>query len=292
VVELPDGDFVDVRRTEAGEADGPLLLVFHGLQGSGEAAYVLGMLAAANRWGWRGLAMSFRGCGEGGPNRLARAYHAGDTGDIRFIIDRVRNSEPDTILGTVGYSLGGNALLKYLAEEGEASPVSAAASVSAPLDLARCAGRLNRGFSRVYQRHLLRSLKQAHSDKLRLHPELADQMPTIQVVAACRTLREFDERVVAPLHGFEGADDYYARCSSRRLLKDIRTPTLVIQSADDPFLDPSGTPDSSELSDAVTLEITAGGGHVGFCGAPAQGSEGRWWLEGRIPEFMATHGLR
>jgi uncharacterized protein len=277
-VELPDGDFIDV--DWVGER-GPIVVVLHGLGGSSASHYVRGMLRAIALRGWRAALMYFRGC-SGEPNRLPRSYHAGETGDLDTFIAMLRQREPHTPLAAVGYSLGGNVVLKWLGERGAAAPLRAAVAVSVPFDLADAADRVHQGFSRVYELRMLRSLQQLMRDKATRLPLPWDG----KAIAAIKSLREFDDRITAPLHGFRGAEDYYARASCRPYLSVIVTPSLVIHAADDPFMSPAVVPRERELSMAVRLELSSRGGHVGFVGGEPWAP--RYWLETRIPDFLAT----
>lgn len=266
-VELPDGDFVDLAWTCG---NGPLVVVFHGLQGSLRSPYAAGLLAALDRAGFRAVLMHFRGCSEE-PNRLPRAYHAGDTGDIRHIIGLLQPK------AAVGFSLGGNALLKYLGEEGAACTLRAAVAVSPPLVLSVGADRLRQGFSRVYQRHLLGLLKSAARRK---------QQPLPPGVSLERTLAsndfwQFDEAWTAPLHGFRNVRHYFDECSARHWLGRIAVATHILHSRDDPFYTPAVLPTAAELPPHVTLELSEAGGHVGFVQAG-----GRPWLDERIPALL------
>jgi predicted alpha/beta-fold hydrolase len=280
-LELPDGDFVDLDWT-TGNARGPIVILLHGLEGSSNSNYALGMLRAAEERGWRGTVMHFRNC-SGEPNRLARSYHSGETGDIAFLIETLARREPKTPVAIVGYSLGGNVLLKWLGETGPTS-IRVAVAVSVPFMLADCAARMERGFSRVYQWDLVRRLKHSIETKRRrmaLPIHITD-------LSALRTFREFDEHITAPLHGFAGADDYYARSSSRQYLRRIAVPTLIVHGRDDPFMSEAAIPTADELSPAITFELYRHGGHVGFV-------SGVWpwracyWLEKRIPDFLQPH---
>lgn len=278
-LELPDGDFVDLDWTPGGS--GPIVALFHGLEGSARSPYARGMLAALHRRGWRGVIMHFRGC-SGEPNRLARSYHSGDTGDIAFFIDTLRRREPHAPLAAVGYSLGGNALLKWLGEAGMAAGLRAAAAVSVPFLLNRAADRLDRGFSKLYQWKLLRDLRR--SVRRKFHGQ---QAPID--ISALKTLRrfwEFDDQITARLHGFSGVDHYYASSSCRRYLTEIRVPTLLIHARNDPFMSPDAIPSAKELAPSLTLEVSADGGHVGFV-AGRWPWRGEYWLEQRIPEYLA-----
>ncbi len=277
-LELPDGDFIDV--DWVGER-GPIVVVLHGLGGSSTSHYVRGMLQALAQRGWRAALMHFRGC-SGEPNRLPRGYHAGETGDLNTFIAMLQRSEPRTPLAVIGYSLGGNVVLKWLGEQGEAAPVSAAAAVSVPFDLGNAAARVHQGFSRVYERRMLRSLQQLMRAKAARMPLPWDD----KTIAAISSLWEFDDRITAPLHGFHGADDYYARAGCKPYLSEIVTPTLVIHALNDPFMSPTVLPGERELSAALTLELAADGGHVGFVGG--QPWAPHYWLESRIPAFLAA----
>ncbi len=275
--ELPDGDFIDV--DWAGE-QGPMVVVMHGLGGSSASHYARGILAAFAARGWRAVLMHFRGC-SGEPNRLPRSYHAGDTADLHAFVTALRTREPHTPLMAVGYSLGGNVLLKWLGEQAQAAPVEAAVAVSVPFDLNDATIRLQQGFSRLYDRHILRGLRAALIQKAARMPLPWDH----KEIAAINSLREFDDRITAPLHGFRNAADYYARATCRPFLQHIAAPTLVIHAADDPFMSPTVVPGLRELSSATCLELSSHGGHVGFVAGEPWGP--RYWLERRIPEFLA-----
>lgn len=280
-LELPDGDFIDLDWLVHGEATGPLVVILHGLEGSSDSQYARGLLAVLGERKWRAAVMHFRGC-SGEPNRLARSYHSGETGDLAHVISVLRSRARRAPLGVVGYSLGGNVLLKWLGESGTTA-IDAAVAVSVPFDLARAAERLERGVSRLYQWELVQRLHASVERKRARIP-----LPLRADVSTLRTFRDFDEHVTAPLHGFRGADHYYAVASSRQYLHGIRVATLLLHAADDPFMTAQAVPRADELSPTTTLELSARGGHVGFVG-------GRWpwrpdyWLEQRIPAFLEEH---
>lgn len=280
-IELTDGDFVDVDWTRG--TDGPIVLLLHGLQGSSRSHYAVRLAYACQRNGWRAGVVHFRGC-SGEPNRLARSYHSGETGDIAHIARLLQQREPTTPLAAVGVSLGGNVLLKWLGESGAASPLVAAVAVSVPFLLARAADRLESGFARIYQWDLLSSLRQALDEKRR---QVA-LPPTVASARGFKCLRDFDDQVTAPLHGFRDSAHYYQECSSRQYLRGVRVPALLIQARDDPFMTPDVIPEHHELAPCVTLEAYPHGGHVGFLG-------GRWpwrpryFLEERVPEFLRAY---
>ena len=280
-LELPDNDFVDLCWTD--RQSGPIVAVFHGLEGSIHSPYALPMLKQIHDAGWRGVFMHFRGC-SGEPNRLDRSYHSGDTGDIRFLLQTLAGRFPDTPIFAIGYSLGGNALLKYLGEAGKEAPLKAAVAISVPFLLDNGARRLNKGFSKIYQRHLISQLQEKVLSKFKNRPSPM----SINHVTELNTFYEFDNNITAPLHGFQSADDYYSHSSSRQFLKNIRIPTLILHSKNDPFMTPDAIPGEPELSKEVILELSLQGGHVGFIAGKVPG-KAVYWLERRIPEFIRCH---
>jgi predicted alpha/beta-fold hydrolase len=281
--ELSDGDFLDVDRME-GPASAPLLVVLHGLEGSSSSHYVRGLLAQACCRGWRGLAMNFRSC-SGEPNRLLRSYHSGETGDAGEAIRRARAESPDAPLFCAGCSLGGNVLVKWLGEQGDAAPVRAAAALSVPFDLALCADALDGpgAMAWVYRTRFLRTLKGKALEKAGRFPERLD----LDEVREARTLREFDEAITGPVHGFAGATDYYAQSSSGPYVGRVRVPLLLVSAEDDPFIPPSCLPRAAASENRfVTLETWQRGGHLGFVGGPWLP---RFYAEERAIEFLAAH---
>ncbi|MEJ2687341.1 MAG: hydrolase [Gammaproteobacteria bacterium] len=273
-LELEDGDFLDL--DWAGPADGSLVLVLHGLEGSIRSPYAAGIVNTLAAAGYRIVLMHFRGC-SGEPNRLPRSYHSGETGDLDTIVRELKHRHPDRLLFALGYSLGGNALLKWLGEKGVDASVDAAVAVSVPFELSQAGRRLKRGFSRSYQWHLLGRLRRS----VRLKARRMELPIAVEKLTAMRTFREFDDQVTAPLHGFRNADDYYRRCSSRQFLATITVPTLIIHSLDDPFMTPQAVPADDELSPQVTLELSDSGGHVGFVSGTLPWRP-HYWLEERI----------
>ena len=278
--ETPDGDFVDV--DWAGNAGAPRTLVlFHGLEGGSGSHYARSVAAHAAESGWRVALPHFRGC-SGEPNRLPRAYHSGDSDEIDWILRRLARSP--SRLHAAGVSLGGNALLKWLGERGEDAGrvVRSAAAVCAPIDLVAAGRALDRGVNRVlYARHFLVTLKAKSLAKLVRFPGLYDA----ERVRRARTLYEFDDVVTAPLHGFRGTLDYWTRASSAPWLGRVRTPTLVLNARNDPFLPaPALAAATRGASDSVLLEFPGQGGHVGFVQTPFPGRHG--WLARRLIEFF------
>jgi predicted alpha/beta-fold hydrolase len=284
-LELEDGDFLDFDWVD-GRTGAPVVVLFHGLEGSGESHYARGLMAQVGARGWHGVVAHFRGC-SGEDNRLPRAYFAGDSADIERMLRHVRTRHPDAPVYAVGVSLGGNALLKWLGEQGDAAGalVDRAAGVSAPLDLAAAGHALDRGFNRrVYTARFLATLKRKALNKARRFPGLLDA----KAIAAATTFRAFDTLVTARLHGFRDADDYWLRVSSKPLLKSVAVPTLVINAKNDPFLPAWSLPTPAEVASAVTLEQPASGGHVAFPSGPFPGNLG--WLPQRLIQHFDAPG--
>ncbi len=278
---LPDGDVTVVDRlTVSEDPEAPLLVLLHGLESSSESSYARHLLQAAADSGWNSSVLHFRDCGDY-RNRLPRRYHAGETNDLRFYLSKLRTDGFAGPLVTVGYSLGGNVLLKYLGEDGPSAPIEAAAAICVPLKLQMCADALTSGFSKVYQRHLLKRMKEAVQRKFDRHTAAFDWDRAMNAT----NFSDFDDAVTAPLHGFAGKDEYYSQCSSIGYLRSIDRPTLIINAKDDPFMQPEMLPDAESLAPAVTLEISEHGGHVGFIagGTPWRP---RYYLPNRIVEFL------
>jgi predicted alpha/beta-fold hydrolase len=281
--QTPDEDFVDMDWLGEAAPVGKILVLFHGLEGCSQRHYVISLMAAARKHGWRGVVPHFRGC-SGEANRLIRSYHSGDSREIDWILRRLKNNNPRSEIYAVGVSLGGNMLLKWLGEEGRgaSSVVQSAAAVSVPMDLAAAAGQLDFGWKRIiYTRYFMRSLRPKVLAKILTHGLAIDA----QAVRACSTFREIDNLYTALFHGFENADDYWQRASSKPWLTKIQVPTLLINAKNDPFLPAAALPTRAEVSDSVILEYPESGGHVGFV-------SGRWpgkldWLPGRILDFFA-----
>lgn len=282
-VELPDGDFIDLAWAVNGLAgDAPLVILLHGLGGSIESTYAAGLMSVFNQHGWRAMLMHFRGASKE-PNRLPRAYHSGDTGDLDYLLRLLAEREPDTLKAVVGVSLGGNVVLKWLGELGEQHLVNTAVAVSVPFQLRLVADKIGQGFSRIYQSYLLRRLKKVFSRKIEsLQPDLPEELMNFNQWHCFWT---FDEKVTAPLHGFANVHTYYRQASCHSYLSNIATPTLIIHASDDPFMTPDVIPEEQALSEQVTLELSKRGGHVGFISG---GVPGRpvYWLEERIPAHL------
>ncbi|MEP7157066.1 MAG: alpha/beta fold hydrolase [Betaproteobacteria bacterium] len=281
----PDGDFVDIDRV-AGPADKPMVVVFHGLEGSSQSIYSLNLMNEVARRGWRGMVPHFRGC-SGEINRLPRAYHSGDAAEIDWILRRAKAEAPDQPLYVAAISLGGNATLKWLGEQGAAARdiATAAASISAPMDLRAAGDKLAQGFCRLYTYRFLKTMKASSLEKLRRHPGIFRE----DVMQRARNLREFDNEVTAPLHGYRDTDDYWTRASAKPGLINVKVPTLVLNAKNDPFLPASALPRADEVSPQVLLDFPEHGGHVGFVDGTAGKRAGGSWLAQRVFHFF-DHG--
>lgn len=284
-LETPDGDFLDLDWAESPTAGAaasriPLVAVLHGLEGSARSKYALQTYRELRRRGLGAVGLNFRGC-SGKPNRLPRMYHSGETSDLAWVLEQLHDRHPSRVLGAVGFSLGGNVLLKHLAERGLATPLVAAVAVSVPFDLAAGADAIERGFSRVYRRYLVRKLRR----KVRAKATVLREYVAVDELLGARTFREFDDRGTAPLHGFVDAADYYRRSSSGPLLEAIRVPTLLIHSRDDPFLSHEAIPERRIAGNAsLKAHIFDRGGHVGFvAGTPWNPT---FWAEQAAASFL------
>lgn len=279
--DTPDGDFIDLDwATASADAAAPLAVLFHGLEGSSRSHYARALMHAAGQRGWQGVVVHFRGC-SGELNHMPRAYHAGDSAEIDWVLRRLRAAHEGPLFAA-GVSLGGNALLKWLGEQGAAAGdiLRRAVAVSAPVDLHAAADALERGFNMNYTRNFLATMKRKSLAKLRQHPGLFDA----DALRATRTLREFDDLVTARLHGFRDVDDYYSRASSKPWLARIALPTLLLNARNDPFMPGAALPESVALAAAVTAAFPETGGHAGF--PAANGSLA--WLPQALLEFLSA----
>lgn len=293
--DTPDGDFIELDWVDSPQTASvavapppnqtqsqPLLALFHGLEGNSSSPYARALMAAARDAGMRGVVVHFRGCG-GELNRLPRAYHSGDSPEIDWILRRLRQAHGNAPLYVCGVSLGGNALLKWLGEQNlsAAGIITAAAAVSAPVDLTAAGNALDAGFNLLYTRNFLRTMKRKALRKLEQFPGLYDR----EALLNAQTLRAFDDLITAPLHGYRDTDDYWLRASSKPWLTRIAVPTLLINARNDPFLPAAALPGAHEVSPFVQLETPANGGHVGFVSGRFPGHPR--WLPHRLLRFFA-----
>ncbi len=283
----PDDDEIEIYHL-GGEERRPHLLLLHGLEGTVRSHYANGFFSQAFDLGWSAHLLVFRSCGDR-VNKTRRFYHSGETNDVRFALARLRRESGDAQIFLAGVSLGGNVLLKFLGECGSTLPpgLAAAAAISVPYDLASSAKRIGKGFSRVYQRFFLRTLKLKMLAKLERFPDL----PSIDMLNGIRTMQQFDDVVTAPLHGFEDAMDYYTKSSSLQYLTSIRLPTLLLSSYDDPFLPPeilAKVEQVARSNPALHVEFLRHGGHVGFVGGAAPWHP-EYYAEHHVMEFFESH---
>jgi predicted alpha/beta-fold hydrolase len=277
----PDGDFLDLDWSETGASR--LVIISHGLEGDSQRSYVLGMVRAFNRRGWDAVAWNMRGC-SGEPNKMLRFYHSGATEDLEAVVAHVRQISPRyRHLGLIGFSLGGNVTLKYLGEQGEGVDplIVGAAAFSVPCDLASGAREMAKWRNRIYLWRFLRLLR----GKIRAKMKLMPGRITDQGYHRIKTFKDFDDRYTAPLHGFESAEDYWCRASSRQFLPALSVPALLVNAGNDPFLGKECYPIAeARRHPKVYLEIPATGGHVGFVSFTRGGE---YWSEARAGEFLA-----
>lgn len=270
-IPTPDDDFLELDIIRH-QNDKPVIVLFHGLEGSSERFYMVELADELNKMQLSVVSVNFRSCGSR-MNRQPRFYHSGETEDFATVFKWVQQEFPDRHIGVVGFSLGGNALLKSLGELQDAHPVQSAVAVSVPYDLRLGSINLKSGFNRVYDYRFLRTLKQKLEQKRETYPGLPQFSGS--------TLYEFDDQVTSVIHGFRDAEDYYKRCSSRRFVSAIKRPTLLIHSDEDPLCPISGMPLAQvKKNPHLNYIITDEGGHVGFW------SEPRGWLNYIITAYL------
>lgn len=281
----PDGDFVDLDWGTDPSPEAPIVLVLHGLEGSSHRRYVRSVCRGLLEAGIRPAALNFRGC-SGTPNRVARSYHSGETSDPAWVLEKLRERHPDRRFGALGVSLGGNVLLKLVGErdEGGVGLLDAAVAMSVPYDLAAGCDLLERtAWGRLYTRYFLRSLQR----KVRLKRALLEETDLdLEAVLAATTIRQFDDRLTAPLNGFASSAEYYGESSSTRYLAGVRVPTLLLHAVDDPFLPAESIPvAAARANPRLHLELQTSGGHVGFLeGSPWRP---RLWADEEAVRFLA-----
>jgi len=286
--DTPDGDFVDVDWLTDDTTlpqDAPLLVLFHGLEGSSNSHYAQAFAAETQQRGWRMAVPHFRGC-SGEMNWAPRAYHSGDYEEIGWMLNRFREQHHGPMFA-VGISLGGNALMRWGGEMGNAASqvVDGIASVCSPIDLTASGNAIDSGFNKaIYARMFLATMKPRAMQKLQQFPGLFDP----QELMAANTLYAFDDVFTAPLHGFRNTDDYWDRASAKPGLSRVKIPALVLNACNDPFIPASSLPTHGQVSDYVTLWQPTEGGHVGFVSGtfPADLQEMPW----AVTEWMTQHG--
>jgi predicted alpha/beta-fold hydrolase len=283
----PDGDFWDLDWIAPTQASSlaPLVVLFHGLEGSSGSHYARALLVALAARGWHGVVPHFRGC-SGEPNRMPRAYHSGDHEEVHAMLTAIRaRVAPETVVHAVGVSVGGSVLLNWLGRAGRdaARLVTAAAAVSTPLDLTAAGVAIGQGLNRIYTRNFLSTLKPKSLAMAQRFPGLLDA----ERVRRASTMYEFDDAVTAVLHGFAGTPDYWRRASSKPWLRRIAVPTLVLNARNDPFVPRESLPGRADVSGDIVLDQPDEGGHVGFLSGPFPGN--LEWLPRRLLDFF-VHG--
>ena len=276
-----DGDFIDLDWSRIGS--NCVAIVCHGLESSSQEAYMRGMIRAMNRRRWDAVALNFRGC-SGEPNRLFRSYHSGETGDLAAVVEKIWESDEYRSVVLIGFSIGGNVVLKYLGEHGQSGALlpDGAAALSVPCDLKASADQMARTANGFYMRRFLRKMirKVAHKSDL---PGVSIDLEKLRRVA---DFKAFDDLYTAPAHGFRDAHDYWRQCSSRPYIPRIRVPTLLINARDDPFLAASCFPYAeAKANSCVEFEAPEYGGHVGFI---TLNRRGEYWHETRVVDFLTN----
>jgi predicted alpha/beta-fold hydrolase len=280
-MDTPDGDFLDLDWSKVGSRS--LLIALHGLEGSADRPYIRGMTRYFNDQGWDALGLNFRGC-SGEPNRLLRSYHVGETGDLKFVLQHALQTGSYERVGLVGFSLGGNVLLKYLGEDPGQVPdeVVGGVAFSVPCDVKSANTEIDRWHNWHYRKRFLDDLNRKMEEKARRFPDqlqLPQQMP--------RDFREFDDVFTAPVHGFDSAEHYWTSSSAIHFIPDIERPALLVSAADDSFLSERCYPFRLAKShEYFHLEVPSYGGHVGFV---TRHPKGYYWTEQRAYEFLGGY---
>lgn len=284
--DTPDDDFIDVdwATPEPADPKTPVLVHFHGLEGSSHSHYALALMDETIRCGWRGCVAHFRSC-SGEINRQIRTYHGGDIDEMEWILRTVKSRYPEAPLYAVGVSLGGNQLCLLCGKRPKVAKelLEAGVSIAAPVDLVAGSNLLKQGFNRIYSEVFLNSLIPKVLKKMDMHPEL-NKIINREAIEKCVNFYDFDSLFTAPVHGFKNAMDYWTKCSAKPWLKHVEIPLLVLNAKNDPFLPEWALPTLSDVSDMVWLDQPREGGHVGF---PTGNPPGRVdYLPGRVFRFF------
>ncbi|WP_027361224.1 alpha/beta fold hydrolase [Halodesulfovibrio aestuarii] len=281
-ITTPDNDFLDVDFHYAilGYPRKRLVIVSHGLEGNSKRSYVKGMVRAFVRAGWDAAAWNFRGC-SGAPNRTPYMYHSGSTEDLQCVVNFCAGKGYEEIV-LVGFSMGGNQILKYLGDPVSKvhSSIQAAVAFSVPCDLIGAAKAMDRPSNSIYLKNFMRTLKDKIAQKHEVFPELVD----ITNLNELKTFKDFDEEYTAPWYGFKNAMEYWKESSSVQFLDKVRVPTLMVSARNDPFLWPTCYPTGqAHRSKSLYLETPADGGHIGFVRIA---DDDYYWSEIRAVEFV------
>jgi uncharacterized protein len=275
-IELPDGDFIECHM-KIDKPNQPIVIILHGLGGNIRSHYSKLLIRTVLKHEMNVVFMHFRGANK--PNRSNKSYHAGDTDAFAHLCKLLKQRYPTQLIKVVGVSLGGNVVLKYAGDGKHTVIPDHIIVISTPFDLLSTAQHLNSGIHKMYRGYLLK--KAFHTIYQKFH---ADRLGIpLKVLESIRNFADYDALITAPLHGFKDAQDYYTQCSCRQYLKNIKTPTLIIQAKDDPFVPFKDWPTEAELSPSVTLEASKNGGHVGFIGGSFSP---HYWLEWRVAEAL------
>ena len=285
---LSDGDFIDCYwyKKPTTESTTPIIVLFHGLEGSYRSPYIEGIMKEASKEEFASVIMHFRGC-SGKENKFAKAYHSGFTDDAHEWLTYIYNKYSNSKIFCAGYSMGGNMLLKLLSEKNPSYQITSCVATSVPYLLDISAQTMENGFARIYQYYLLNSLRNSLKKKFIKHDMSLYIDLKEEDIPNLKTFFKFDDAYTAPVHGFNSAKDYYDKSSSKYMLKEIEVPTLLIQSIDDPFMTPEVIPQSHNISKYLTLEVSENGGHVGFIGGTLFKPE--YWLEKRVVEYFKKY---
>lgn len=278
----PDNDFVDLAWSVPENAKA-LVILFHGLEGSSKSHYIQHLVAHCNHDNIACVLMHFRGC-SGVPNLTSKAYHSGATFDPLYIVPLVKDRYPHLPLFAIGFSLGANMLMKLMAEHNDL-PIEASAAVSAPLNLAASAESINKGFSSLYQWHLMKSMKANLLHKMSVLDMTKVLHVTANQISKMSSFREFDNNITSVLHGFKDADNYYQQCSALPDLHKIQKPTLILHAKDDPFMNTNVIPTREDINSNVAYELSEYGGHVGFLTSLSK--RPKLWLPQRLNDFIS-----
>lgn len=279
-INTADNDFLDLDWSVVGA--NRLAILSHGLEGNSTRPYIVGMARALNRRGWDVLAWNFRGC-SGEPNRTVRFYHSGATEDLHVVVSHAATCRSYQTIVLIGFSMGGNLILKYLGERStHCASLKGAVAFSVPCDLQSGAAKMAEFSNSIYMIRFLRSLHEKIQQKMRLMPNQIDDIGYRKI----KTFEQFDDRYTAPLHGFKNAEDYYSRASCKQFLRNISIPSLLVNARSDPFLSSSCFPlQEAEDNPNLYLEIPQSGGHVGFVDF---NEAGEYWSERRAIEFIGS----
>jgi predicted alpha/beta-fold hydrolase len=282
-ITTPDQDFLDLDWSRVGGKK--IIITLHGLEGSSNSKYILGMNRIFNQDNWDAVTMNFRGC-SGEVNLVRRGYHSGETTDLDFVINTIFEKYDYEEMVLIGFSLGGNVVLKYAGEKGKNihPKIKKAIGISAPVDLAGCSAEIEKRHNFIYLQRFLRSLKEKFKLKQHLYPDLDAER-----ILASKTFGDFDGNFTAPVHGFASADDYWTKCSSRNFFQNLAIPTLLVNAKDDSFLSDSCYPfEAAKSNPNLHLLTPKYGGHVGF---PQSHPKGFYWSEEQVIEFTRGGSL-